>query len=437
MLSREENELLTKVGPGTRMGEVMRRYWLPILLSSELPEADCPPVRVRLLGEQLVAFRDSGGRLGLLDEFCAHRRASLWFGRNEEGGLRCVFHGWKYDVNGRCLDMMNEPEEKEFKEKIRLQAYPTVELGGLIWAYLGPPDRLPPPPCFEWTQVPETHRHVNKVWEECNWLQAMEGGLDSSHAPILHRALRPGARSAGLSPTSTFVRAGQPRLEVETTDYGYMYAAIRKLEDDQLYVRTHHYVVPFTQMRPQQVGNRNGPPGPFIQGHFWVPMDDENTMVYNWQYSFGGEPLSEERCLERGSGNEPWEVGPGFRKTRNKDNQYLIDRDTQRTETFTGIEGINTQDHAIQEGMGPIVDRTSEQLGPADRAIIVMRRLLLQALRAVQAGDDPPAASTSYKVRAIERVLPKDAPWREVLDQDIFHQGPEVDVRVAGPLGRE
>jgi phthalate 4,5-dioxygenase len=162
MLAHEENELVTRVGPGTPMGDTMRRYWMPALLAWELPEPDCPPVRVKLLGEDLLAFRDTSGRIGLLDEYCPHRRVSLFFGRNEECGLRCVYHGWKFDAEGRCVDMMNEPDELQFKNKIRTTSYPTVEVGGIIWAYMGPPALQPPPPNFAWTQVPETHRHVTK-----------------------------------------------------------------------------------------------------------------------------------------------------------------------------------------------------------------------------------------------------------------------------------
>ena len=158
MLSREENERITQVGPETPMGQTLRRYWIPALMSRELPEPDCPPVRVQLLGESLVAFRDSEGQLGLLDELCPHRLASLYFGRNEECGLRCVYHGWKFDVEGRCVDMMNEPAENDFKHKITTTAYPTIDMGGIIWAYMGPAELQPPPPKFAWTQVPETHR---------------------------------------------------------------------------------------------------------------------------------------------------------------------------------------------------------------------------------------------------------------------------------------
>ena len=229
MLSREENELITRVGQGTAMGNTMRRYWIPALLAHEIAEPDGPPVRVRLLGEDLVAFRDTEGRIGLLDEYCPHRRASLWFGRNEECGLRCVYHGWKFDVAGSCVDQLNEPVEHQFTHKVHITAYPTVELGGIVWAYLGPPERMPPPPKFAWTQVPETHRHVTKVIQECNWLQALEGGLDTSHAPIMHRLLRDDAKRGGIKPSNPYVRAKAPSLVVDITDYGYQYVGIRPL----------------------------------------------------------------------------------------------------------------------------------------------------------------------------------------------------------------
>ncbi len=225
MLSREENQLLTRVGRGTPMGDTLRLYWIPALLAQEIAEPDGPPVRVRLLGEDLVAFRDSKGRIGLVDEFCPHRLASLYFGRNEEGGLRCVYHGWKFDVEGRCVDQMNEPPESQFCHKVHLTAYPTVELGGIVWAYLGPPERTPAPPRFAWTQAPASHRMVSKVIQENNWLQSLEGGLDTSHAPIMHRLLTENSKLGGISPSSAFVRGGAPKLVVDLTDYGYQYAA--------------------------------------------------------------------------------------------------------------------------------------------------------------------------------------------------------------------
>ena len=422
MLTYEENALVTKTGSGTPMGEAMRRYWMPALLSRELPEPDCPPVRVQLLGERLVAFRDTQGRIGLLDEFCPHRRASLWLGRNEESGLRCVYHGWKFDVAGTCVEQMNEPEDCSFAHKIRTTAYPTLELGGVIWAYMGPREKTPPPPSFEWTQVPESHRHVSKVVEECNWLQALEGGIDTSHAPILHRTISATTSKAGVPLLGPLVRGKAPTLEVDVTDYGYRYAGVRPLEDGQSYVRTYHYVMPFTQIRPQQFRIPGSGERPKIAGHFWVPMDDEHCMVWNWVYSFRDEPLTEEDRLERGSGNGPDHVDQTtFRSLRHKGNNWLIDRQVQKTDTFSGIDGINTQDRAVQESMGPVVDRSKEHLGPADRAIIVARRLLLQAIKTVSEGGDPPGTDTSYyQARAIERILPQGVAWRDALLPEMY-----------------
>src|SRR2546423_5479097 len=275
MLSREDNALLTRVDRGTPMGDTMRRYWIPALLGWELPEPDCPPVRVKLLGEDLVAFRDTQGRIGLLDEFCPHRRASLFLGRNEECGLRCVYHGWKFDADGRCVDMMNEADS--FGHKIHTTSYPTVEVGGIVWAYMGPADLRPALPLFAWTQAPEAHRHVSKVIQESNWLQGLEGGIDTSHAPILHRVIGKDSKRPGFKTKDPFVRGKAPTLEVDVTDYGYCYAGIRPLDEADLHVRAYHFILPFHQIRPSRTENV-----PLVAGHIWVPMDDATTMVYNW-----------------------------------------------------------------------------------------------------------------------------------------------------------
>jgi phthalate 4,5-dioxygenase oxygenase subunit len=417
MLSREENELLTRVGAATPMGRTMRRYWIPALLSREI-EPDGPPVRVRLLGENLVAFRDSRGHIGLLDEYCPHRRASLFFGRNEECGLRCVYHGWKFDVDGSCIEQMNEPES--FAHKVRVTAYPTCELGGLVWAYMGPAEKIPPLPKFAWTQAPESHRHVSKVVQECNWLQGLEGGLDTSHAPILHRLLRDNAAGGGgIKPSNPYVRAGAPRLVVDITDYGYQYTGLRQLGDAEQHVRTYHYILPFHQIRA--ASNEIGDWGD--AGHAWVPIDDETTMVYNWVYS-RKEALSEEERLERAIGNGPAHVDQtNFRSKANRANNYLIDRAVQKTDTFTGINGINVQDRAIQESMGPISDRTGEHLGPADKGIIQMRRLLREAVHTAEANGRPPGLDPSYyDLYCALQVLPRDVDWRAILAPDLGHE---------------
>lgn len=424
MLTRHDNETLTRTDQGTPMGDVMRRYWLPALLSEEIPGADCPPVRVKLMGEKLVAFRDTGGRIGLLDEFCPHRLASLFLGRNEEHGLRCVFHGWKFNVEGRCLDMMNEPPDSDFKDKMWTKSYPTVEAGGVVWAYLGPEDRIPPPPNFEWTQVQATHRHVSKNRQECNWLQGLEGGVDTAHAPILHRAITANTGRAGIAVNSNFVVGSAPSLEVDTTDYGYRYVGVRALGEKGNYVRAYHYVMPFHQFRPRQAAGYQGQPAkPHVAGHMWVPMDDENCMIYNFIYSFGKEPITEEewREIEQGYGRGPEDILPDFRTKGNIGNDWLIDRQVQKTETFTGIEGINAQDVAVQESMGPIVDRTRENLTRSDMAIVAARRMLLEASRTVADGGDPPGVGTSYyNVRAIESVVPIGVEWRDALMPDMY-----------------
>jgi hypothetical protein len=264
--------------------------------------------------------------------------------------------------------------------------------------------------------VAASHRHVSKVIEECNWLQALEGGIDTSHAPILHRTLKASASRPGIDPRSPFVRGGAPQLEVDSTDYGYRYAGIRKLPEGGRYVRAYHYIMPFTQLRPASLFGSVlvESPSDAGPGHFWVPMDDHTCMVWNFQYSLD-QPLTDEQRREYGNGNGPDHVNQGtFQSIRNARNNWGIDRSVQKTETFSGIEGVNTQDRAVQESMGVVVDRSQEYLGPADKAIITMRRLLLQAIKTVQAGGAPPAADSSYyELRAVERIVGDGVDWRD------------------------
>ena len=423
MLTQKENETLTRVGPRTPMGDLMRRYWQPVLHSWELPEPDCAPVQVRILGEDLVAFRDTSGRVGLLDEWCPHRRTSLWLGRNEEDGLRCVFHGWKYDTNGQCVEMPNELPEFDMKEKVKIKAYPTHEIGGVIWAYMGRKDHQPPLPNFEWTRQPETHLHVSKGLQECNWLQAMEGGIDSVHTSFLHRLL--GGNRAGLG--GLRAQATAAKLEVKTTPYGYTYASARPLgEDKGNYVRTYHYIMPFHQIRAIQELTDDGTMKKFkIAGHMWVPVDDENCVTWNWYYSLDN-PLEAQERDESFWGNGPQFIDyeNGFRPYLNRRNKWGINREVQKHETFTGIEGVNQQDRAVQEAMGPIVDRSREQLGQTDKAVIAARQLLLDAVKTVADGGNPPGVDASYyDIRAIERILPSDAYWFDELQELMYPTG--------------
>jgi nitrite reductase/ring-hydroxylating ferredoxin subunit len=419
MLSREENELLVRTGPGTPMGDYFRRYWLPVLLASELPGPDCPPVRVGLLGERLIAFRDTEGRLGLLDELCPHRCASLFLGRNEENGLRCVYHGWKFDVDGQCVDMPNEPAEYEFKRRMRTRSYPVRDWGGLIWAYLGPRATVPEPPRFEWAIVPDGHRYVSKRWQDSNYLQAVEGGIDSSHVSFLHSTVRTGAGvAATLGIQSYMWRDRAPRFTVGRTDYGLVIGARRDAEEDTYYWRVTQFLLPTATIIPA----RHDGTAP-LNGHFWVPIDDENC----WNFSvtwLPERPLAPAEIADLESGNSIHAgVDPAtFRPLRNKENGYLLDRQAQRTVSFTGIQGVSEQDSAVQESMGRVVDRTQEHLGTSDTAVIAARRLLLREARELAAGAAPyaPAHPDVFRVRSGDMVVKRDVPFEGALKEQLL-----------------
>jgi len=418
MLSQEENELLTQTNAGTPAGDYFRRYWLPALLVSEVPAPDCPPVRVRLLGEDLIAFRDTNGRVGLLDEFCPHRRASLFWGRNEECGLRCVYHGWKFDAQGACVDLPNEPAEYGFENKIRATAYPTREYGGLIWAYLGPPDKVPELPKLEWARVPDSHRYASKRFQETNYLQAIEGGIDSSHSNFLHAtvdAFRVTDSYAEKVQNSTNLRAKYhlmdkaPRFSVKKTDYGLVIAVRRNAEEDAYYWRLTQFLLPSHTMIPYQKGFS-------IHGHCWVPRDDQTCWVWTMSWN-PDEPLSKEDrdAIEQETFVHAKVEPVTFRPIRNKSNNYMIDRGLQQSASMTGIHGFASQDQAIQESMGPVVDRTRERLGTSDTAIIATRRLLLQEIRALQKGQEPQAAHHGeiYHVRSCSLLLNREIEFDE------------------------
>ena len=406
MLTSEQNGRLVRVGPGQPAGEMFRRYWQPALLCAELPESDCAPVRVRLLGEDLIAFRDSSGAVGLVDAYCPHRRAPMFFGRNEECGLRCVYHGWKFDRNGDCIDMPSEPAGTPLQVKVKIKSYPTHEQGGIIWSYMGPKDLMPSPPDFEWTRAPATHRDVTKTLENCNYLQGLEGGLDTTHASFLHNNSL-GAKNLLRQRDKT------PRIEIELTNYGYAYASLRSFDADRLYVRAYHYVMPNHQVR----ANLTAPGGdqryetPMIEGHTWVPVDDEHTYVYNWTCGYDhNAPLSREYndAWNARNGRGPDDFVPGTYSLKQcKENDYLIDRAVQKSQTYTGIKGVNTQDWAVQEGMGAIVDRSLENLGTSDKAIV--------AMRSVARGEKPCGAEAQcYRhVRPYDDFIPVGADWKQ------------------------
>ena len=383
MLTREENELLTRTGPGTPMGGFIRRHWVPVIFSSDLPAPDCPPKRVKLLGERLVAWRSTNGQVGLVEERCPHRGASMFFGRNEEDGLRCVYHGWKFDVSGQCVDMPSEPADSHFKNKVRIASYPCVERAGIVWAYLGEPGERPEFPELEWTLVPDSHRHVTRHLQECNWLQALEGGFDASHLCFLHRGDTEGDRTL------------PDRYEAVPASVGLVCATGRR-SGGGMFWNLEIMALPFHKLITQQ------PNRPF-GSHIWVPIDDESCMIYSIEY-LPDRPLTPkdiDRSLEYRYIHA--ENLPGSERcVRNKDNDYLIDRELQASgASYTGMRGFGIQDCGIQESMGPILDRTREHLGTADVHIIQLRRVLLRRLRERTAS--PPAAD--YRVRVANFTL--------------------------------
>jgi phthalate 4,5-dioxygenase len=419
VLKPEQNERIARVGEGTPMGNLMRRYWQPAVLSEELPENDGPPVRVRLLGEDLIAFRDTSGKVGLVDAFCPHRRAPMFFGRNEECGLRCVYHGWKFDRDGTCVDMPSEPPDSLFKTKVTIPAYPTYEAGDIVWTFMGPRDVLPGPPDFEWLRVPGTHRFVSKTYEEANWLQGLEGSLDNAHSSFLHNE-RLG------DPSWIRNRDVAPRIDVHRTDYGHTSTSVRNMGDDGEYVRVYQYIMPAQVSRGGITAMTGGRAKvPKFDLHIWMPIDDHTTWVYNMMYTYDMDtPLTPEaiEAWESMLGRGKDDLIPGtYHLKRNKSNEYLLNRQMQKTKNFTGIVGINTQDMAVQEGMEPIVDRSKEHLGTTDRAVIVTRQLLLEACDQVENGQTPSSVdpATSRNIRPYDDFVPHGADWRKTFAPEL------------------
>jgi phenylpropionate dioxygenase-like ring-hydroxylating dioxygenase large terminal subunit len=408
MLSKEDNELLTRVHPGSAMGELFRRYWIPALLSEEIPEPDSPPARVRLLGEDLVAFRDSAGRIGLLGEHCAHRGTSLFFGRNEECGLRCIYHGWKYDVEGKVLETPAEPAGSQLKNKVQPTAYPCVEAGGMVFTYMGPREARPVFPTYTWLGVPQPQIYIAKSQLECNYLQALDGDCDSSHLNYLHKTFKPDGRHNALRHEDQ-----APTFEIDEMDFGFRVAAIRKI-GERRYVRVSQFVMPFIGCVPvgrEVDGRLDG-----FKAVYQVPADDFTTWRYDFFFKYA-KPMTREDSSKRDF------VDTNYRKLRNLRNNYLQDRQVQKTVNFTGIEEFLNQDACATESMGPISDRTQEHLGVSDSYVIQVRRFLLKAVRDLQDGKAPPglvfdpAQADFAQVRCDVAYLPDGAPWRKVFDR--------------------
>jgi nitrite reductase/ring-hydroxylating ferredoxin subunit len=390
----------------------MREYWIPAIRSDEV-EPDGRPIRIRLLCEDLIGFRASDGKVGLVQNNCPHRGASLYFGRNEEEGLRCVYHGWKFDVTGRCVDMPNEPAESNFKDKVHAIAYPTTERGGIIWAYMGPRETPPPLPDLEATLVNDDPKKLSLLHRACNWVQGVEGELDTVHAAFLHGgATKPESLDKHSFNYYQYSERA-PRFAVLDTAWGTSYGAYRPAEVDTQYWRIAHFLFPFYAMQP------TGTMGENAKLNAYVPIDDENLMQWECHVEMTGKGNS-----RFGQGGGRGEYKPAttdwlgrFNLVQDWDNDFLRDYEAQkRWDSYSGIPGIRQQDMAVTESMGPIYKRWQEHLGTTDVMIIRTRRRLIAAAKALdEKGIVPPGVDSPevYRVRSGECLLPKAQNWWE------------------------
>jgi phthalate 4,5-dioxygenase len=424
MSKRKDSEDLVHVGAGTPMGELMRQYWIPAAMSSEL-ERDGAPMRLVLLGEKLIAFRDTSGRVGVMDHRCPHRCASLFLGRNEENGIRCIYHGWKYDASGNCVDMPNAPPYQDFKHKVKAKAYKVAERHGLIWVYLGARKEVPPLPAIEASLLPEAELQISFVQRECNWLQALEGDIDTSHFGFLHT----GSVQPEDVPSDSLLRwtvtNRAPEYDVTDTDYGTMYCAYRPAEPGQTYWRFANFLFPFWTQTPQ---------GPFdrVNTRAWVPMDDTHTMFVSLSWRSSPQSI---RPLKNGQMIPGSRLGFDYlpnttdwygrwRLTQNPSNDWMIDRAAQKSgEIYSGIASIHGQDQAVTESMGGITDHEFENIGPSDIMIARTRRRLLRAVRAfekdrkIPPGVDDPEIYAA--VRSGDFVTDAKIAWRDAYEMQM------------------
>lgn len=425
MLSKTDNENLTRVGRGTPMGNLMRQYWMPACLSSELEQGGAP-MRLLLLGERLVAFRDGEGSVGIMGHQCPHRGASLFFGRVEQKGIRCVYHGWKFDAEGTCVDIPNVEVDPSFVSTISAEGYPTRERNGVVWIYMGERrEQLPELPQMEALLVGEPDVSVRCRQRKYNWLQGLEGDIDTSHFGFLHLG---GVGPAEVSQDSMHRYAvidRAPKYHVANTPWGTMYCAYRPAEKDELYYRFAHFIYPCWTLYPD--GDFND----MVVANCYVPMDDEHTMVFAFFYERGSIPL---RHMKDGS------VIPGFEPDANRmpmpptkpntsdwhgrwrpladeENDYMLDRNIQRTKSYSGLSGVILQDLAVVESMGGIADRTKEHLVASDAMVVRTRRALLTAAANFERdGNRPALVDEPFVVQAARSgsfIAPSHLSWQE------------------------
>jgi nitrite reductase/ring-hydroxylating ferredoxin subunit len=402
-VNKEMSETLTRVGPETRMGNLLRRYWVPALMSSEIAEPDGPQVRVQLLGEKLLAFRNTDGQASLISEFCSHRGVSLFFGRNEENGIRCAYHGLKFNSAGQCVDVPSAPQACA---RMHIKGYPCIERGGIVWTYMGPADQQPELPELEWCTLPAEHVYVSKRLQYSSYLQAMEGGIDTAHVSYVHRyEVDSDPMHKGVKALDYIKADGNVVFEIEKTPFGLSLFGRRNGEPDSYYWRVTQWLFPwFTLIAP--FGDHA------LGGHIWVPIDDHSCWAWsiNWQPN---RPLSEEEldAMKAGMGIHVEYEAPGsFVPAANRENGYQMDRVAQKEHrAYSGVFGFSAQDYSLQESMGSIQNHEAERLLPTDKAIVMARRMLHEAALGLEEGLMPPALDSSQqRVRPAGVLLPKE-----------------------------
>jgi phthalate 4,5-dioxygenase len=416
MLTGEENDILCRVEGDAPMGQLMRRHWAPLCLSEEVAVPDGAPVRARLFGEDLVVFRDTDGKLGVLDEYCPHRRVSLALGRNEECGLRCLYHGWKMDVDGNVIEMTSEPPESGLVEKVKHKAYPAREAGGFVWVYMGPENEMPEFEAPPFAPKPDINVSILKIHVKANWAQVMEGQIDSAHSSSLHSSDMVPARVDGAKATDkTWLRPSTdraPRYQSERTDFGFRYVAIRRPIQNASthdYLRITVYVAPFIALiPPNNIHNVTTVLG---------PTDDNHTAFYFLAWNDETKPGVDTVLWRTFNKAMPGiDLDADFNNKRTLENNYQQNRDAMKLGDFTGIKGIPNQDIAMWETMGPIVDRSKERLGASDFAVVEFRKLMVEA--AMQVRDGGTAIGTKERqtpfarISSYEGIVPKTTNWR-------------------------
>ena len=430
MLSAADNRKLTQTGPDTPMGQTFRQYWMPALLSLELPYPDCPPVRLKLLGEDFVAFRDTTGAVGIVEPRCRHRGASLFFGRNEACGLRCIYHGWKFDRFGNCVDIPNASPDiaSRLMPRAGIQALTVEERGDVVWAFFG--DSPPPLPDFEYLAMPSEQRFVSKKFQQCNWAQAVEGGLDTSHFSYLHAGIFDGEKASLLdagkrltvkgeneppnqSRLRWLIEDGAPRFSVLAHDAGLLLCAARRGDEERTYWRMTQYLVP----------NHSLTPGNFPEDtslmNTWVPYDDESCWIFCYAWHPDREISERERSRYLNGSGLFAEVDEAFMPIRRRENDYLIDRDMQRTENYTGISNISEQDQAVADSQGTIADRTRELLVQTDLGVTRFRSTILKACESVEHGLQPQGSNdpAAFRVRSGDYIAKPQQALENVVEQ--------------------